>query len=151
MIEGGLTRFHSVQNALKKVPEGVLVAVQDAVRPLLSVELIENMFHRMESSDKIGLIPVYPCVDTLISLNQDMRPMGTSPKREETFTVQTPQIFRSSELKEAYNKPYDSQFTDDASVLRSVYGEDCLSYCFGERYNLKITTREDLGIAEKLL
>lgn len=151
LVEGGLTRFHSVRNALAKVPAGALVAIQDAVRPLLSVELISSMFHRIETSECKGLIPVYPCVDTLVSLGQDMRPCGPSPDRGTTFSVQTPQIFRSSDLQEAYNQPFDNSFTDDASVLRAHLGPDVIDYCLGERYNFKITTREDLAIASKLI
>ena len=65
LVSGGFTRFHSVRNALKKVPDGAIVAIHDGVRPLLSAELIRNMFARMDSGGVRALIPVIPSVDTL--------------------------------------------------------------------------------------
>ena len=63
IVKGGITRFHSVKNALDKVPEGALVAVHDGVRPLVSEKLVAEMFDKM--SDTPALIPVIPCVDTM--------------------------------------------------------------------------------------
>ena len=63
LVAGGITRFHSVRNALKKVPEGALVAVHDGVRPLISVQLVKDMFEKAENVP--ALIPVIPCVDTM--------------------------------------------------------------------------------------
>lgn len=151
LVEGGITRFHSVKNALEKVPDGALVAIQDAVRPMVSVELIDDMFLRASKSDSPALIPAYPCVDTLVSLSLDMKICGPAPDRSMTFTVQTPQIFHSTELKQAYMQPFDRMFTDDASVLRSALGDAAIDYCLGDKYNFKITTKEDLALAEKLL
>ena len=65
LVSGGFTRFHSVRNALKKVPDGAVVAIHDGVRPLLSPKLIGNMFERMDSGGVRALIPVIPSVDTL--------------------------------------------------------------------------------------
>ena len=62
LVSGGFTRFHSVRNALKKVPDGAVVAIHDGVRPLLSPKLIGNMFERMDSGGVRALIPVIPSV-----------------------------------------------------------------------------------------
>ena len=74
---------------------------------------------------------------------------GVSVDRSVLYGVQTPQIFQSEILKEAYGQAYDTSFTDDASVVER-YGKN-LSYTMGERFNIKITTRDDLKIARALL
>ena len=148
LVQGGFTRFHSVKNALQHVPDGVFVAVHDGVRPLLSVEKIREMFDRMETVR--ALIPVVPMVDTLKVL--DKAEDGTlltgegSLDRSRVYGAQTPQIFRSEDLKAAYQQGYDTAFTDDASVAQK-YGIP-LSYIAGERYNIKITEPADLALAE---
>ncbi len=151
LVKGGFTRFHSVKNALDVVPDGAFVAVHDGVRPLVSTALLKEMFDRMETVR--ALIPVIPMVDTLTVL--DTAPDGTLQDAGETvdrsriFGAQTPQVFRSEDLKAAYSQGYDLSFTDDASVARR-YGIP-LSYIAGERFNLKLTTPEDLALAEAIL
>ena len=151
LVKGGFTRFHSVKNALDVVPDGAFVAVHDGVRPLVSAALLKEMFDRMETVR--ALIPVIPMVDTLTVL--DTAPDGTLQDAGETvdrsriFGAQTPQVFRSEDLKAAYSQGYDLSFTDDASVARR-YGIP-LSYIAGERFNLKLTTPEDLALAEAIL
>ncbi len=148
IVEGGITRFHSVKNALAKVPDGVVVAVHDGVRPLVSGALIKEMFSQMRSCR--ALIPVLPVTDTLKSLrrNPDGRIVATGdpdPDRSRVFGAQTPQMFLSEELRAAYELPYDLSYTDDASVA-ARYGIP-LSYIDGERNNIKLTTPEDMELA----
>ena len=151
LVPGGFTRFHSVKNALEYVPDGAVVAVHDAVRPLLSVDLIRTMFERMDTVR--ALIPVVPSVDTLAVLDKDsdgtLRDSGENVDRSRIYGAQTPQIFLSEDLKIAYNQGFDLSFTDDASVVRR-YGVP-LSYIAGERNNIKLTTPEDLSLAEAIL
>lgn len=151
LVHGGFTRFHSVKNALAYVPDGAVVAVHDAVRPLLSPALIRAMFERMDTVR--GLIPVVPSVDTLAVLDKDpdgtLRDSGEKVDRTRIFGAQTPQMFWSEDLKAAYNQGFDRTFTDDASVARR-YGVP-LSYIAGERNNIKLTTPEDLSLAEAIL
>ena len=151
LAKGCITRFHSVRNALEKVPEGALVAVHDGVRPLVSAALVREMFERAENVE--GLIPVVPCVDTMriLQKNGDMLESvpGASADRSVLFGVQTPQIFQSEILKEAYSQAYDTAFTDDASVVEK-YGKN-LSFIIGERFNIKLTTQDDLKIARALI
>ena len=149
IVEGGITRFHSVKNALEKVPDGAIVAVHDGVRPLVSQRLIRTMFERMRSCR--ALIPVLPVTDTLKSLRADASgnivPTGQpDPDRGCVFGAQTPQMFLSEDLKAAYTIPFDTAFTDDASVA-AKYGIP-LSYIEGERKNVKLTTPEDMALAE---
>ncbi|MBR5925461.1 MAG: 2-C-methyl-D-erythritol 4-phosphate cytidylyltransferase [Bacteroidales bacterium] len=152
IVHGGITRFHSVKNALAKVPDGAIVAVHDGVRPLVSAELICRMFEQMKHSR--ALIPVLPLTDTLKSLERsasgELKPTGEpDPDRSRIFGAQTPQMFLSEELKAAYSLPFDTSFTDDASVA-SRYGIP-LSYIEGERNNIKITTPEDMPLASYFL
>ncbi len=150
LVVGGFTRFHSVQNALQHIPDGALVAVHDAVRPLISADKIRELFTAAASVP--ALIPIVPLTDTLIGLERledgSFRPTGEMPDRGRIFGAQTPQIFFSEVLKEAYKQGFDTAFTDDASVVRK-FGVP-LSYAQGERYNIKITTPEDLEVARSL-
>ena len=143
IVTGGITRFHSVQNALQKVPDGAIVAIHDGARPLVSVALIREMRRKM--SECRALIPVVPVTDTLRSKD----PSEPDPDRSKIVAVQTPQMFLSEDLKAAYKQPYSTLFTDDASVA-TAKGIP-LSFIDGERYNLKITTPEDLSLAEYIL
>lgn len=151
LVHGGITRFHSVRNALEKVPEGALVAVHDGVRPLVSPGLVREMFSKAENVP--ALIPVVPCVDTMKVLEMKDGELASIPgavaDRSVLFGAQTPQIFHSEVLKDAYSMAYDTSFTDDASVLEK-YGKS-LSYHIGERLNIKITTQDDLLLARAVL
>ena len=156
LVPGGITRFHSVKNALKKVPAGALVAVHDGVRPLLTVQMIRDMYEKAENIP--SLIPVIPCVDTMKILekkvwNDGSESLSAIPgqtvDRSVLYGAQTPQIFHSEILKDAYNQAFDTAFTDDASVVEK-HGKS-LSFVIGERLNIKITTTEDLTLAEAVL
>lgn len=150
-VAGGITRFHSVRNALEKIPDGALVAVHDGVRPLVSPSLVAEMFEKV--ADVPALIPVVPCVDTLKVLQKsgdELRTVdGAVADRSVLYAAQTPQVFHSEILKSAYALPYDTMFTDDASVVQK-YGKS-LSYLIGERLNIKITTQEDLMLARAVM
>jgi len=150
LVKGGFTRFHSVKNALEYIPDGVLVAIQDGVRPLLSVDAIRRLF--AEARAVPALIPVMPVTDTLKVLDKKggrLADSGEAVDRSRYYGAQTPQIFYSEQLKAAYRQGYDTLFTDDASVA-ARYGIP-LTFTEGERYNLKITVPEDLEVARALL
>ena len=151
LVKGGFTRFHSVKNALEHIPDGALVAVQDGVRPLMSVEKIRELFDAAVYVP--ALIPVLPVTDTLKVLEKraDGALMTTGERidRSRIYGAQTPQIFHSELLKAAYSQGYDTLFTDDASVAEK-YGIP-LTFIEGERYNIKITTPEDLVLAKAIL
>ena len=143
LVCGGITRFHSVQNALSKVPDGALVMIHDGVRPLVSVSMIRRMLAEMD--DCRALVPVVPMVDTL-RYKDGSEP---SPDRARIVGVQTPQIFYSEDIKKAYSRAFSETFTDDASV--AVAAGYTVAQTEGERFNLKITTKEDLLLAHAIL
>jgi len=156
IVAGGLTRFHSVRNALEKVPNGAYVAIHDGVRPLLSINMIKSMFFDMEGRE--ALIPVVPCNDTLKAIKAEKKAdgkmvyttiEGEQPDRSKIFCAQTPQIFLSDSIKKAYSQAYDMSFTDDASVAQKAGIP--LDWCSGEKYNIKITTPDDIVIAGMFL
>ncbi|MGM9792023.1 MAG: 2-C-methyl-D-erythritol 4-phosphate cytidylyltransferase [Candidatus Cryptobacteroides sp.] len=151
LVEGGMTRFHSVRNALDKIPDGAVVMIHDGVRPLIHTETVKRLLD--ECAGERNVIPVCPVTDTLKSLRT--LPDGSleasdapDPQRTGLYGAQTPQIFLSGQLKEAYTLGYDESFTDDASVARAK--NIPLTYVPGERYNIKITTPEDLEVARLL-
>lgn len=147
LVKGGITRFHSVKNALERVPDGAMVAVHDGVRPLVTENFLREIFAAAE--DVNGLIPVLPCIDTMKVLKPENEVLksvsGVEADRSVLYGAQTPQIFRSELLKQAYQQPFSPAFTDDASVMEK--NGKSLSYVIGERLNIKITTQEDLILA----
>ena len=156
LVKGGITRFHSVKNALAKVPDGALVAVHDGVRPMVSEDLVRDMFAKAETIP--SLIPVIPCVDTMKVLEKTCLEDGSeilktvpgaAVDRSVLYGAQTPQIFHSEVLKKAYMQAFDTAFTDDASVVEKD-GKN-LSYIMGERFNIKITTQDDLILAKAIM
>lgn len=147
LVKGGMTRFHSVRNALERIPAGAVVGVHDGVRPLLTPGLVSSLYSMAENQSAV--IPVTPCIETLKVLRETDGHLeavpGAEADRSVLFGAQTPQMFWSELLKDAYCQPYDTAFTDDASVVEK-YGKS-LSYVIGERLNIKITTQEDLLLA----
>ena len=98
IVHGGLTRFHSVRNALGKVPDGAIVSIHDAVRPLASPALVRGMLDRMQvPGGPEALIPVVPVIDTLrCTIVKAYRHTGTKTSRQEridAFTYRVAQVF----------------------------------------------------------
>ncbi len=144
LVNGGITRFHSVKNAMKYVPEGALVAVHDGVRPFVSKDFLESLF--AEADEKRAVIPAVKVVDSLrYTDDKGSRPV----ERDKYVTIQTPQIFHSELLLDAYNQAYNPAFTDDASVVESRGTNIFLTE--GRMLNIKITRPEDLTLAQAIL
>ena len=150
LVKGGITRFHSVKNALAYVPDGALVAVQDGVRPLLPVARIRELFAAAQQVP--ALIPVLPVTDTLKVLEMKdgaLSATGETIDRSRIWGAQTPQFFYSERIKQAYTQGFSTAFTDDASVAEA-FGIP-LAFTQGDRFNIKITTPEDLLLARAIL
>jgi len=144
IIEGGNARFYSVKNGLDIITKPSLVAVHDGVRPLVSLETIAHCFEAAEKFD--AAIPVVDLVD---SIRHITKTGSQSVDRNLYKLVQTPQVFDSKLLKEAYEQDFSPLFTDDASVIEAL-GKP-IHLVEGNRENIKITTEFDLRIAETLL
>ncbi|HNW48089.1 MAG: 2-C-methyl-D-erythritol 4-phosphate cytidylyltransferase [Bacteroidales bacterium] len=144
LVSGGITRFHSVKNAMKYVPEGALVAVHDGVRPFVPKDFLESLF--AEAEEKRAVIPAVKVVDSLRYSDEN----GSRPvERDKYVSIQTPQIFHSELLLDAYNQAYNPAFTDDASVVESRGTKIYLTE--GRMLNIKITRPEDLTLAQAIL
>lgn len=144
IADGGETRFHSVKNGLELVEASGLVGVHDGVRPFVSGEVIARCYAL--AAEKKAVIPVTDVVETVRHLQGDT---SRTVCRDEYKLVQTPQVFDSALLKQAYGQPYSPQFTDDASVVEA-WGQP-VYLTAGNRENIKITTPFDLKIAAALL
>ena len=143
LVESGKTRFHSVKNGLDKIDNTSIIAIHDAVRPLISTALINSLVGKIKSG--IGVIPIVPVKDSIRKLEGEN---STHIDRSNLYKVQTPQCFLSTDIKEAYTQDFSVNFTDDASVFEANGGK--INTLLGEEKNLKITTQEDLNIAEIL-
>lgn len=143
-VEGGNTRFESVKNGLQKVPNNAVVFVHDGVRCLVSQQLIHRCYE--QTLAKGNAIPVVAATDSLRIENYDSHSVM---EREKIRLVQTPQTFLSAELKQAFEQPYQTGFTDEATVMEAA-GKDVF-LIEGEYENIKITRPIDLLIAEEMI
>lgn len=144
IADGGETRFHSVKNGLALVEDGV-VAIQDGVRPFASKEMIARCFDALTDFD--AAIPVIDSTDSLREMidEEDSKIIDRSKIR----LVQTPQVFKTTVLKKAYEVEFDNTFTDDASVVEANGVH--VHLVKGEVTNIKITTPLDLKVGELIL
>jgi len=141
LVDGGINRFSSVKNGLRKVDEESIVAIHDGVRPLISKNLTNKLIATTKKG--IGVVPVIPIKDSLRKIEGNK---SKAISRSSLYKVQTPQCFFASTIKDAYKQNFSLFFTDDASVLESNGGK--IIAILGEGENIKITTKEDLKIAE---
>lgn len=144
ITEGGSTRFDSVKNGLHLCKEAQYIAVHDGVRPFVKASMFVACFNQCLNSG--ACIPVLSPVDSIRKRTFN----GSEPvNREDFLLVQTPQIFESALLRNAYQQTFREFFTDDASVVEA-YGH-AVATCTGNRENIKITTPFDLLLAEGIL
>lgn len=144
-VFGGVERFYSVKNAIDILTdEDMIVGIHDAVRPLVSEQTIKNCFETAEL--KGTAIPV---MNTRESLREINKSKSTAVDRSKFVIVQTPQCFKLSIIKAAYNQSFIPVFTDDASVVEGNGGE--INLVDGNVENIKITVAADLLFAEACL
>ena len=144
VLSGGETRFQSVHNGLVDIDNPVLIAIHDGVRPLVSTKTIDDCFKIAEENGTA--VPVLPLKE---SIREVLGEDSVSRNRGMFRIVQTPQVFQSEILLDAYNTEYLESFTDDASVVEHAGYKIYLSD--GNEENIKITSPIDLRIAEILL
>lgn len=146
VTSGGDSRLESVRNGLKCIPdsERSLVAVHDAARPLVTADIIRRGWEAASQSG--AAVPVAPLVDSIRHITDAG---NISVPRKEYVRVQTPQVFNLELLKQAYEKPFSPDLTDDASVVEAAGHK--ITLFDGSDYNLKVTSPSDFAIAETLL
>jgi 2-C-methyl-D-erythritol 4-phosphate cytidylyltransferase len=149
VIAGGETRQQSVYNGLKETdPDVEIVVVHDAVRPFVTEDLIEQSIEAARKGS--GAIVAVPMKDTPKQAGLD-RQIQRTLDRNQLWMAQTPQTFRRDVLLEAYEKAATEnlQATDDAALVERLGHK--VGIVAGSWENIKITTSEDLIIAEAIL
>lgn len=149
---GGVTRFHSVRRGLERISGPGLVAIHDGVRPLISEAIIHTSFRVAE---------VHGSAVAAVKLKESLRMQEVSSSqvnsnqifkavdRSKFRMIQTPQTFDIAMIKKAYSMEENPSFTDDASVAESA--GYAIALFEGSYDNIKVTTPEDLVLAEALL
>lgn len=140
VIIGGIERFDSIKGALQYV-ETNYVAIHDGVRPFPSSTTIKNL--------EIAVLEfgqVIPVIDLKDSIRKISSTHSEAVKRTDYKLVQTPQIFKTDTIKQAYNQEFQSYFTDDASVVESMGLP--IHMIQGNSENIKLTDPMDLKLAE---
>jgi len=143
IVTGGRTRFHSVKNALSLIDSNSIVAIHDAVRPLVSNNTITECFKL--AKQKNNAIPYIDSVDSIRFVDNNA---SLPVNRDKYKLIQTPQTFYAKDIIDAYNQPYDVKFTDDASVAENNGIK--INLIKGNSENIKITNQIDLVIATAL-
>jgi 2-C-methyl-D-erythritol 4-phosphate cytidylyltransferase len=144
IVAGGETRFYSVKNGLETIPENTLVAIHDGVRPCITQAVIQSTFYT--ASEKGNAVAVVKPKDSIRVMDGEG---NHSVNREYYRLIQTPQTFNTTLIKQAYTQSSQNHFTDDASVLEAA--GNAINFVEGDYRNIKITTPEDMLLAEVIL
>jgi 2-C-methyl-D-erythritol 4-phosphate cytidylyltransferase len=145
VVVGGKERVDSVRNGLQVIDkEESIVAIHDGVRPLVSSTIIEKSF--AVASEKGSAITAVKLKDSIRKIQHNTT---IAVDRTQYFLIQTPQTFQTHLIKKAYQQPDIQLLTDDASVAEKAGFE--IHLIDGDYQNIKITTQEDLLIAEAFL
>ena len=149
VVEGGANRAESVLLAALEAREDTeYLAIHDGARPLILPEQVDEMIRLGQRTYAVA--PALPVTDTVKVADLSGLVLST-PDRSTLFAVQTPQVFQASILKAALQSAIDAEapITDDCSAVERLGKEVYLTP--GWRENIKITTPEDLAIAEAFL
>ena len=144
LVAGGETRFHSVKNGLQLLPDDCIAGIHDAARPLVSEHTIITAFETAALKGNAA-----PAVSVTESMREIKGEMNTAVDRNHYVIVQTPQCFHSTVIKKAFEQDYTPLFTDDVSVAEAAGHH--IHLIEGNRENIKITTPQDLIIAEAFM
>lgn len=148
IIEGGKERQNSVLNGLKSMDNTDIVLIHDGARPFVSDDIINNCvkYANIYGATACGVLPK----DT-IKVRDDSSFSLSTPKRENLFAVQTPQGFKYDLILQCHkNVENDNKIVTDDTMVVESYGNKVYLYD-GSYNNIKITTPEDLIMAEKLI
>ena len=144
VVEGGSARFHSVNNGLNSIEGDGLVAIHDGVRPLIARDIIQMAYS--VAAEKGNAIVSVPLKDSIREYTTSQNKMVD---RNNYRLNSDPQTFQVSLIKEAFKTEFIESFTDDASVLEAL--GKTIHLVDGDYRNIKITTPEDLKVAQAFL
>lgn len=150
IVEGGKERYHSVYEGLKAIDTADYVLIHDGARPFLDQQILTRTMEAVKQYQ--ACVVGMPVKDTIKITTEDGFSKET-PERKHVWMIQTPQCFSYSLIFEAYQKMLqneDATITDDAMVLEKVKGLP-VKMVEGSYRNIKITTPEDLLVAEAYL
>ena len=147
IVEGGAERYHSVWNGLQEVDDDGYVFIHDGARPFVDEEILKRAYKDVQNCKAcvIGM----PVKDTIKLADSDGF-VNETPERSLLWMIQTPQVFENGLVKKAYAllmEQENIQVTDDAMVVEQMLGHK-VKLTEGSYENIKITTPEDLDIAE---
>jgi len=147
IVQGGAERYHSVWNGLQEVDDEGYVFIHDGARPFVDEEILTRAYKDVQKCKAcvIGM----PVKDTIKLADRDGF-VNETPERSLLWMIQTPQVFESGLVKKAYALLMEQksiQVTDDAMVVEQMLGHK-VKLTEGSYENIKITTPEDLDIAE---
>ena len=149
VVEGGATRMGSVRNGFKEIPEDIeVVAIHDGARPLVTPSLIRSCMD--EAYESGAALPAVPVKDTLKKVTSKQLWISGTPARSAFWAAQTPQCYRRDILEEALSRFPDEKDATDESQLVEKSGHK-VKIVPSTYENFKITTPEDLIMAEALL
>ena len=151
VIEGGKERYDSVYRGLCVLDRADYVYIHDGARPFIDGALLLRA--KQNVAQYRACAAGMPSKDTIKIIDEEGF-VADTPQRKYTWTIQTPQVFEYSLIREAYEKMYrnmpEVQITDDAMVVETMLQAPVKLY-EGSYNNIKITTPEDLVIAESFL
>ena len=147
-VIGGETRQQSVKNAVETVDDAHLIIIHDGARPLIKCEDIEKT---IRSAEEFSAAAVGVYVKDTIKIVDKQGFVESTPDRSTLFAVQTPQIFDFDLYKSAMQKADEQglDFTDDCQLVELCGGK--VKMVEGSYSNIKITTPDDIALAENLL
>ncbi len=148
IVEGGAERYHSVANGLKCIQEGY-VFIHDGARPFVTEDILERAYQEV-LQEKACVVGV--SVKDTIKVADENGFVEMTPDRSRLWQVQTPQVFETELIQNAYEKLMEQDeitVTDDAMVVEQMLGNK-VKLVKGNYHNIKITTPEDLLMAEKI-
>ena len=150
IIQGGAERYHSVWNGLQEIVHEGVVYIHDGARPFINEPILKRAYDAV-CEYKAAVVGM-PVKDTIKIADENGYAKET-PNRNFVWAVQTPQVFEVSLVKEAYGKLMKDDsipVTDDAMVVEQMLGAK-VKLVEGSYENIKITTPEDLNVAESFL
>ncbi len=150
IIEGGAERYHSVYCGLKEVRKDGYVFIHDGARPFVTEEILRKSYEAV--CEYPACVIGMPVKDTIKIADKEGFSNET-PERDKVWQIQTPQVFEVKLIRDAYETLLQSgktKVTDDAMVVETVLGMK-VRLVEGSYENIKITTPEDLEIAEVFL
>lgn len=156
IVSGGKERYHSVLNGIKAAGECDYIFIHDGARPFVALDMLQRLYDCVKQTN--ACVAGMPVKDT-IKIADENGYIASTPKRDLVWMIQTPQVFSYDLIKEAYLLLEKNEYsllergisiTDDAMVVETLLGEK-VKLVEGSYRNIKITTPEDMGVAEGFL